>query len=137
MKRDFLFLTTQKIFFVHRTGPGSPTEREKFYPLKQIMSLGFIFTIGQIPAHSSPHRERGAGKGEELILALVWFDGGASSHDTVKYIAALFVEGNASENNHRRASNDWGGERDEIARSLFHSSIADKSNAKAIAPSDA
>lgn len=55
----------------------------------------------------------GTGEDEELIPAPTWFDGGASNHDTVKYIAALFIESNASENNHRRASNNRGGEGDE------------------------
>lgn len=52
----------------------------------------------------------------------VWFYGGASNHDTVKYIAALFIESNASENNHCLASSDREGEEGEISGLLFRSS---------------
>lgn len=59
-----------------------------------------------------------------------WFDGGASNHDTVKYIAALFIESNASENNHRRASDGRGNGRGwKSPDHPFHSSVAE-SNAR-------
>jgi len=94
----------------YRAGPESPVaERGKRYPLKQIMSPGFIFTTGQIPALVSTsrtkrsRRRRGTDTGFHLIRWRCF----ESRHRKI-YIA-LFIENNASENNHRRVSNDRGG----------------------------
>jgi len=116
----------------HRPSPGSPVaKRERRYPLKQIMSPGFIFTTGQIPVHLSLHREqegRSRRRQGTDAAAPAWFNGGASNHDTVKYIATLFIESNASENNHRRVSNDRGKTGDEIAGLPFPSCVTHENN---------
>jgi len=51
-------------------------EPEKRYPLKQIMSPGFIFTTGRFPLGTLPAGKE-SGKGTPISF-LAWFDGGAS-----------------------------------------------------------